>query len=70
VTVSGSSVGRDIVLGTALAAIGTMLRDNPGEDYPMRVVEGILLGLGVTGRDAAAIARKPLPPLVQPEVRP
>jgi len=62
-TVADSAIGRDIVLGTALAAIGTMLREKKGDDYVAAVVEAVLLGLGVGATDAAEIARRPLPPL-------
>jgi len=61
--VVNSVVGRDLVLGMALAAMATMLREQPGDDFATQVVEATLTGLGVDAADAAILARRPLPPL-------
>lgn len=60
---SHSRIGRDIVLGTSLAAISSMLRDNPGVDYPERIAEHILLSLGVSPKEARKIGACKMPPL-------
>lgn len=63
--VPNSRIGRDMIMGTALAALTSMLRDNPGPDYPVQVTARILIGLGVEAEVAGEIARRPLPPLVE-----
>lgn len=62
-TVSDRALGRDAVLGTTIAAIATMLREEKGADYPEAVAEIILRALGVCVADARAIARRDLPTL-------
>jgi len=63
--VPNSRIGRDMIMGTALAALTSMLREDPGPDYPVQVTAQILIGLGVEAGIAGEIARRPLPPLVQ-----
>jgi len=65
--VADSALGRDIVLGTTIAAIATMLGEGKGEDYPEAVAAIILRGLGVDPREAGELARRDLPPLVLPQ---
>lgn len=60
------ALGRDLVLGTTIAAIATMLRDDKGEGYPEAVAAIILRGLGVGVQEAEAIARRPLPSFAGP----
>lgn len=55
------NVGRDMVLGTTVAAMITLLRENPGEDYPDLVARHILVGLGVPAARAERITSKTLP---------
>lgn len=62
-TISDSAVGRDLVLGTTLAAMATMVNGNCSEDYPELVAASILEGLGVAHERARAIAFRPLPEL-------
>lgn len=62
-TVPDSALGRDLVLGTALAAIATILKGQQIADRPEAVAAMILQGLGVAATDAQAIAHRPLPPL-------
>lgn len=57
-------LGRDILMGTALAAMATMLREDTDADYPSRVARGVLVGMGVSADDAADISSRPLPGLV------
>ncbi len=60
-----STVGRDIILGSTLAAIGTIARGNPPEDYCEIIAGYILLALGVAHDDARRLATIPLPDLPQ-----
>lgn len=64
-TITDSAVGRDSILGTTIAAISTMIREERGADYPEQIVIVILIGLGVSPQDAAKIAALPLPILAQ-----
>jgi AcrR family transcriptional regulator len=59
--IESSMLGRDILLGSALAAMAAMLRDETPGDYPEQVAERILLGLGVGAERARSVARAPLP---------
>lgn len=61
--ITDSAVGRDAILGTAIAAISTMLRDEKSADYPEQVVSVILIGLGISPQDATTIAHRALPEL-------
>lgn len=61
--VADSAIGRDLILGTTLAALSTLVRSKPGSSFIRRVVEHILLGLGVSRALSAEIASRPLPPL-------
>lgn len=61
--VPNSMIGRDIIMGSALAALTSMLREDPGPDYPVQITAQILVGLGVELESAAEIAARPLPPL-------
>lgn len=56
-------LGRDILLGACVAALGTILRGQAPDDYPEAVAGHILVGLGVPHDQARAIAHRPLPPL-------
>ena len=58
-----SELGRDLFLGTAIAAIAAMLRENLPGDYPELVTEHILRGLGVPVEEARGFARMPMPRL-------
>ncbi|OYX65782.1 MAG: hypothetical protein B7Y88_07715 [Sphingomonadales bacterium 32-64-17] len=58
-----SEVGRDVLLGTTLAAMSSMMRDNPPEDYPENIAYFVLRGLGVAEDDAYRFAHMPLPPI-------
>lgn len=59
-----SAVGRDIILGSTLAAISTMQRETVEQDYPETVAGYILMGLGVPYEEARQIANVELPPSV------
>lgn len=65
-TIRDSAIGRDSILGTTIAAISTMLREDRAADYPEQVVTVILVGLGVSPEDAGEIAFRPLPALFAP----
>lgn len=64
--IPSSELGRDIIMGSALAAIGAMLRQKLPDDYPEAVAGFILMGLGVPYEKAHQCAHAPLPAL--PEV--
>ena len=55
-------LGRDLLLGTTLAAMASIIRGDMPEDYPEAVAGRILFGLGVPAEDAALCAQSPLPP--------
>lgn len=56
-------LGRDILLGTCLAALGTIVHKGVAEDYPEAIAGYILHALGVDYAEAKAIAHLPLPAL-------
>jgi AcrR family transcriptional regulator len=64
--IPSSALGRDLIMGSSLAAIGAMLREDLPEDYPEEVAGFVLLGLGVPREFASAAAHAPLPPLLTP----
>ena len=53
----------DLVQGTVLAAMRTVLEGRAGADHASVVAAMLLRGLGVDADEADAIARKPLPPI-------
>ena len=57
-------LGRDLLLGTTLAAMGAIVRGSAPEDYPEAVAGAILFALGVPLEEARICARQALPPLV------
>lgn len=63
-SVSSSAVGRDLVLGSTLAAIATMVRADVPADYPELIARGILQGLGIMPDAAREIAGRSLPTLL------
>lgn len=56
-------LGRDLLLGTTLAAMGAVVRGGAAENYPETVAQYILFGLGVPLETAQACAHRPLPSL-------
>ena len=56
-------LGRDLLLGTTLAAMGSIVRGAPAEDYPEMVASQILFGLGVPLEQARACIQQILPAL-------
>jgi len=54
-------IGRDIILGTALAAMISQLRENLSECHARTVARHVLISLGVPEQRARAIADQPLP---------
>jgi AcrR family transcriptional regulator len=61
--IASVDLGRDILLGSCVAALSTILRGQAADDYPEAVAGHILVGLGVPHDDARRIANQPLPPL-------
>ncbi len=62
-TIPSSALGRDIVLGTVLAAMTSLVKQDMPQDYPEQIAEFILLGLGVPAAVAHGTARIAPPPL-------
>lgn len=61
-------LGRDLLLGTTLAAMGAIVRSEAADDYPDQVAASILFGLGVPMIDAQRFAVEALPPLDSPSL--
>lgn len=57
----GPNSGRDLILGTGLAAMITQLRDSPSTTFPTSIALHCLLGLGVSRARADEIVARPLP---------
>jgi len=64
--INSVELGRDLLLGSSLAALGSILRGNMPDDYPEAVAGHILMSLGVPFEEARAIAHLPLPALKLP----
>lgn len=62
-TLESADVGRDLLLGTGLAATLTLLQGGAPKDYSRSVAYRILLALGVKPSLANELVRRPLPPL-------
>ncbi len=60
---TGPTTGRDLVLGTALAAMITQLRNSPSSTYSASVARHILRGMGVAKERVEEIVGQPLPEL-------
>jgi hypothetical protein len=58
-----SAIGRDLILGSVLAATGTLARTEAPADYSELIAGFILMGLGVPPEDAQRLASLPLPAL-------
>ncbi len=56
-------VGRDMIMGTSLAAFGTMTREDVPEDYPDKVAFRVLIGLGLDPELAKELISRDLPEL-------
>lgn len=67
-SLESADVGRDLLLGTGLAATMTLLQGEAPENYPQMVAYRILLAIGVQPAVAAELVRRPLPAL--PPLRP
>ncbi|MES2257060.1 MAG: TetR/AcrR family transcriptional regulator [Pseudomonadota bacterium] len=57
-------IGRDMVLGTGLAAMKTILTSEREPSYPAQVARQVLMGLGVSAAKAEKLVDKPLPVLI------
>lgn len=68
--ISDGRVGRDMVLGTTLAAMKTLLTGKRLKNYPELVAKQIQMGLGVSSKRAEVLAFKPLPALTIATVAP
>ena len=65
-TLPSIELGRDLLLGTTLAAMGSIVRDSASADYPEQVAGYILFGLGVPLEKSRICAQQALPPLDMP----
>lgn len=63
---TGADSGRDMVLGTTLAAMVTQLRASPSDSYPESVTRHVLRGMGVAKERVEEIIARPLPDLNLP----
>ena len=62
-----ATVGRDLMTGTVMATVRTMLRSDGDRPRPENVAFNILRALGVRDARAKAIAEKSLPDIVVPK---
>jgi AcrR family transcriptional regulator len=60
---SDARLGRDLVMGTALSAIVTQLRETPEPQFTIDITRNILVGLGISRSRADAIVQLALPSL-------
>jgi AcrR family transcriptional regulator len=60
-----SALGRDIVLGTCLAAMCTIIEQDTPDLYPEIVAGHVLMGLGLELDEARDLANAELPPLAE-----
>lgn len=60
-----SKIGRDMLLGSTLAAVGSLIREEQPDNYPEGIAAYILHALRVPFEEAQAIAAMPLPELVR-----
>ena len=65
-TLDSADVGRDLVLGTGLAAMLTLLQGRAAEHYSQAVAYRILLALGVVPAIATDLVNRPLTALSMP----
>ena len=61
--ISSVGLGCDLLMGTTLAALSSIVRGGVPADYPETVAARILFGLGVPADQAQTCANQPLPPL-------
>lgn len=59
-----ATVGRDLMTGTVMATVRTMLRSDGEQPRPQTVAYHVLRALGVRDARARAVAEKPLPDIV------
>ena len=64
--IPNATVGRDLMTGTVMATVRTMLRSDRDRLEPASVAFHVLRALGVRDARARAIAERPLPELVVP----
>lgn len=62
-TLPSVELGRDLLLGTTLAAMASVVRGDVPEDYPETVAASILFSMGVPFEQAQKCTQAPLPPL-------
>jgi AcrR family transcriptional regulator len=65
--VPNATVGRDLMTGTVLATVRTMLRSGAGRPQPRIIAYHLLRALGVPDPRAREVADSPLPDIVVPK---
>jgi AcrR family transcriptional regulator len=65
--IPSAAVGRDLMTGTVMATVRTMLRSGSGRSQPRVVAYHVLRALGVPDARAKSIAESPLPDIVVPK---
>ena len=65
--IPNGAVGRDLMTGTVMATVRTMLRSGSGRSQPRVVAYHVLRALGVPDARAKSIAERPLPDIVVPK---
>ena len=65
--VPNATIGRDLMTGTVLASVRTMLRSGSGETQPRIIAYHVLRALGVTDARARDVTDSPLPDIVVPK---
>lgn len=61
--VASKDAAMDLITGTNMAAIRSLLDGKAGRAHVMATAATILRGLGMTSKEADEIARRPLPPM-------
>lgn len=59
--IANAQVGMDLVMGTALAAILSILKGDTSREHPEHVAKALLMSLGVSAAKAARLSNQPLP---------
>ncbi|MCC6766881.1 MAG: TetR/AcrR family transcriptional regulator [Deltaproteobacteria bacterium] len=67
---SDEHVALDLVQGTVLAGMRSVLEGRPPKTYASAIAVAVLRGLGVPPAEAEAISARPLPPLAAPASAP
>lgn len=61
--IASLQIGMDLVMGSTLAAILSILRGDAGPDHPEQIAKSLLIGLGIAPARAERLSKQALPPL-------